>query len=70
VIRRFITGLAIGLAATGACYALAATTASHIATAIASESVRSARMGFFAASVKPHEAARGAIERARRPHSQ
>jgi len=47
VIPRFITGLAIGVAATGVCYALAATTASHIAGAIAPESVRNARLGAF-----------------------
>ena len=44
MIHRFITGLSIGVAATGVCYALAAVTAVHIAGSVAPESVRSSRM--------------------------
>jgi hypothetical protein len=55
VIHRFITGLAIGVAATGVCYALAATTAGRIAAAIAPESVRNARMGTFDDTAKRRE---------------
>jgi hypothetical protein len=46
VIRRFITGLSIGAAVTGVCYALAAATAIHIAASVAPESVRSGRTDF------------------------
>jgi hypothetical protein len=44
VIQRFITGLSIGAAVTGVCYALATATAMHLAGSVASESVRSGRM--------------------------
>jgi hypothetical protein len=44
VIPRFVTGLSIGVAATGVGYALAAATALHIAGSVAPESVRSSRM--------------------------
>ena len=44
MIQRFITGLSIGAAVTGVCYALATATAVHIAGSLATESVRSGRM--------------------------
>ena len=44
MIQRFITGLSIGAAVTGVCYALATATAVHIAGSVAPESVRSGRM--------------------------
>ena len=44
MIQKLITGLAIGAAVTGVCYALATATAVHVAGSVASESVRSGRM--------------------------
>ena len=44
MIHRFVTGLSIGVAATGVCYALAAAAAMHLAGSLAPESVRSGRM--------------------------
>jgi hypothetical protein len=41
---KFLAGLSIGVAATGVCYAVAATTAAHIGAAVAPEAVRNARM--------------------------
>jgi hypothetical protein len=53
---RFVVGISLGMAATGGCYAFAATAANRIAASYATESARQARMAGPAetAGQRPH----------------